>query len=765
MGVAVRGGPPLARRWLVLLIAALLAVSSVPALATVSGLLYSPTTSTARSPSVILQAGTSGQSSLDSTRISSTVSATAGLQFYETSNGVAQSTGPALDKSASQHAGPASTITLNNLATSTANELVYIDVMMSSSSVSVSSMSNTGTAVLSWTHRATVSNTNARLETWWAAAASAGTYSITANIAGGTADLVMIGITVENVAVSEPFDPAVASPSVTSGTTSSSNQAVSTSLTTQNLQDYIIGVLASTDTTNPTGGTGFTVDQIQHQGGILGSDEYWVANAAQSGLAVGFTIKNSGANYSLLADALVGIPTAPPPALDKTAQSANNAATGLSVNAQTSNDNELIYVVAAVDGTTAVSAGYPSSAPALTFTSRGSYSDPGSTVTIDAWYAIAPTANTYSVTVQLSASDDWVLLAFSVSGVDTTSPFDPGVTSMAHTAGTTTSGNQLVGTSFTTQDSSDFVFGGIVMSSNKNPSTATGYSSIQTQHTNTIAAGTEYLISSSAGSYNPTFKVPNSGTNYVAIGEAFAPAPPVSPNTALSAQSSSGSFNIGNGQTYYLISPAYPASSLVYAGTWTIDLWVQSNSAASLSFTVFAVDSNGVVQATFLSSGTIASTTSKSEVKQTFAGAQGTVPSGGNIVIALSSSSATFTVYWGSGEATYFKTPSTYDYVLSAVNGASSSWQVNLGLVSSSSTSRLSNLTVFFDPSTQEFVLGSLNTGPAVTLAASSTLNISLNATATSMPTGTPATLTFSFKVLSAPGLPYSYYTIVVQVG
>ncbi len=108
----------------------------------------------------------------------------------------------------------------------------------------------------------------------------------------------------------------------------------------------------------------------------------------------------------------------------------------------------------------------------------------------------------------------------------------------------------------------------------------------------------------------------------------------------------------------------------------------------------------------------------------------------------------------------------TQNYVLAIANSASSSWNVNLGVASSSNTGRLVNVTLwFFSPTSVQIQLGSgvtqITTGPAVSLPGSGTLYIGLYATSSSAGS---RTVTLSLEIRAGTNGAYAQYTINLQV-
>ena len=205
--------------------------------------------------------------------------------------------------------------------------------------------------------------------------------------------------------------------------------------------------------------------------------------------------------------------------------------------------------------------------------------------------------------------------------------------------------------------------------------------------------------------------------------------PTLSANTAFSSTSSTGSASITNGQSAFLWSPSYPRATTIYAGSWLLDLWTLSASSDHMSVLLAATDSSGAITAVAANGNTGTIGTAKSEVKTTFSCSQINVPSGGHLVVILTNlagGSGTFTIYWGSGQATNFKTPSLYDYVLRTVNSAATSYSASFSSFSSSSIARLTNLTMYvYSPTSNCIVI----TNGAFTQSSSSTLSLSASST------------------------------------
>lgn len=108
----------------------------------------------------------------------------------------------------------------------------------------------------------------------------------------------------------------------------------------------------------------------------------------------------------------------------------------------------------------------------------------------------------------------------------------------------------------------------------------------------------------------------------------------------------------------------------------------------------------------------------------------------------------------------------TRAYILAITNQASSSWNVNLAVASSSNTGRLTNLTMwFYSPTSVQIRIGTavtqLTTGPVVTLPGSGTLYIALYASSS---VSGSSTVTLSLKIQLESTGPYAQYTIYLTV-
>ena len=420
--------------------------------------------------------------------------------------------------------------------------------------------------------------------------------------------------------------------------------------------------------------------------------------------------------------------------------SVNGNANGASVTTgtlATTKTKDVIYLMAAIDSSTISVSSISNTGATLAWTHRGTatYS---TDIRIETWYAISSTVYSGTITVSLSSSAKCAVKVFGISGAKTPNPFDSNLPSPASGTG---SGSSM-SVSLTTLNSNDFIMGVLAASAagSETLTAGTGFTSIDGQvNMNPVNAAGEYKVVSSAQSSLSVSFSASKNADWAMIADSVQAAPPsIVQNTAFFVQTLTGSFTVAPGSSAFLVSPASASATTVYPGTWVMDLWASATSAGTLSVTFSAVDSSNNIVASAATGNTGTIGTIKSEVKTSFTGSQISVPSGGRLVANITNpagSGKTFTIYWGPAQTTNFQTPADYNYVLALTNSASSAYSVSLSTYSSSTLSRLLNLTVsMYSPSTQEIIVTNgvltLSSGPTLTLPPSSTLYIRLYATA-----------------------------------
>ena len=244
--------------------------------------------------------------------------------------------------------------------------------------------------------------------------------------------------------------------------------------------------------------------------------------------------------------------------------------------------------------------------------------------------------------------------------------------------------------------------------------------------------------------------------------------PSISDNTDFTIPSESGSFLIPEDTSVSLYSPIFPSATTIYSGYWILDLWASANlpGALSVSFAVIDASNNIIAMAASGSSASIG--TLKSQSITEFFGSQITVPTGGRLAAVLTNiagSGKTFTLYWGSGQATNYKTPSDYDYALTISNTASVPYYISLAAYSSSGLGRLTSMDIIiYSPSTNQIVItnGELtqSSGSTVTIQSNSILYLGISAKANNF-----GTTNLIFQIRISPSTrPYVYDVINLTV-
>jgi hypothetical protein len=472
----------------------------------------------------------------------------------------------------------------------------------------------------------------------------------------------------------------------------------------------------------------------------------------------------AGLEFYETADATVSAYAAP--ALDGSGMVADTSDSGTVSGLSTSNADDLIYVAALIRGVATVTS-VTNSGTALTWTQRGAVSD-GTNERVETWWAVAPTASSRDITVSFSATTIFIVIAFGISGANTTDPFDPDLGSPV--TGTGSGTTQSV--TLSTVNPNDFLIGAVAVrvpsGTAPNPSAGTGFTTIYSTDRSTLGGAAEYKrVMSPQTSATVDFSTASSVT-WAMIGDAIqGTIPSASSNTALTAPATSGSFTVSAGYSAFLWSPAYTSAATIYAGTWALDLWAMASSQGSMDV-LLLVYSSGTVTDWIVSDSTDPVSTSKSEVITTFAGPETSISSGDRLLAVLTNptgSGITYTIYWGTGQTTNFDTPSDFDYVLRFVNSGSTSYSVSLSVYSYSSIDRITSMNVsLYSPATAQVLIAdgavTQSSGSSVTLSGSSTLYVRIQAVADEF--GSSSIVLYA--AISPGTNPFCYYAIDVTV-
>jgi hypothetical protein len=733
---------------------ALILVSTSSAYATVYVFDYSGLTSTIQSPSVSLQAGTSGSSTIDSVAAdAATASATAGITFYESANLATTCTSPSADSSVtapgttgsftlsgqtaclwtpqytvsnSIYAGTsklnlyaqtnvpavdASVLTttkygldaavqgsgraVGSIATSTSLTTAYTNELLIAyvawTDTNSYTVSMSGGS-LTWTARGSEqSNGNHHLEEFYAVASSTISAALTATFTGTISGGVVLTVfSIAGANTASPFDTHSGLPAPATGTST----APTVSISTTNLYDLLIGGLsAASGTTAPTCtvGSGFT-------------KAYGTGTACTraGNSAATYAVGDSEYEYVTAAQNTKAVPETLS-ASEAWVIEADAIQMSAGVTLTTTHSPDVVIV--SISSTTTFTPTVTDSS-SLSWTNRKTITN---TAQVTEWYAISSgTLSSDRIGTTFSALGGlYTIVAFAVDGANTASPFDGStVTGTGSSTGPTVS--------LTTTVANDLVIGMV----------ATGV-------TDTFTAGSGFAAIQS-GSYGSA-----------------------EDKAAATTGSNTVSYTLGTTTTWAIIADAIEAATAI------------------LTVSAYTTNSAGTSQNTLISSSTTGTiTSSETEVSTSFSSSAGTIPASGYLEVTLTASaSASVTIYWGTGQLTDFLTPSTYNYVLAISNPTTTAWSINLGVASSSTLTRLTNVTVWFvSPFSDQIVVssGSLtqSSGSTVTLAASSTVDIAVAAYSNAIPTSStsPSSLVLSLKIQPSTAPVYTQYTINLSI-
>ena len=291
---------------------------SIPAYSSEYLFVYAGQTSTIRSPSVTLVAGTAGSPRVDAIPIAATVTATAGLTFYE--NASAPLATPALDQSVIGQSGGTGS---NFVTTPTLTTVQQNDVVYTSASISCAASACPARPAISdsqshtWHARSSATQaSNNIVFTWYTTSAPIFSATVTIQFPVGVSKVfTVIAFGISGADTASPFDPNAAVPA-TGSNNGASPQTASATITTTNPNDLIIGALVATQTCNTgtcltiTKGGAFTLIQQSTLGFELGgSAEYETVTAAAARLSVTYSVTSSGGTgniyWSIVADAVM----------------------------------------------------------------------------------------------------------------------------------------------------------------------------------------------------------------------------------------------------------------------------------------------------------------------------------------------------------------------------------------------------------------------------------------------------------------------------
>jgi hypothetical protein len=130
-------------------------------------------------------------------------------------------------------------------------------------------------------------------------------------------------------------------------------------------------------------------------------------------------------------------------------------------------------------------------------------------------------------------------------------------------------------------------------------------------------------------------------------------------NTAQTPPTGTGTYEILVGDSEYVYSPQFAASTTISAGVWVFDYWALGLTlAGSMTISIATVTSTGTVQTTVVSAASETLTLTKTQIVLRASSPQVTVPANGYIRVQLTAPALSAAeISWGSGQLTNVQVP------------------------------------------------------------------------------------------------------------
>ena len=338
-----------------------------------------------------------------------------------TSNKFEVTSALALDTSSSADADT-STIQLS-LTTTQPNDVIYVSAAIGKSQTFGAI---TSTPSLTWTSRASITNSVDSLETWYAIMPSAGSVTISISLNGGASHWAATVFAVSGANTASPFDGTAQTNSGDSGTASAS-------ITTTQLNDFVIGTLDTSNTNSLTAGTGFTVITTGVYSGFRQtSNEYEIGTTAGKYTPT-YTFTTN--NWNMIADAIQAA-TSPSITLTPTSGSVGSTVTVSGSYFAANSAITVKFAATTVATTTSTSTGVIPSGVTFTVPSSGTGAQ---TVTVTDAYSNSATATFTVASIALSPTSGVVGSTVTVSGSGFVPSHSVTITYDGSTVATTTS--------------------------------------------------------------------------------------------------------------------------------------------------------------------------------------------------------------------------------------------------------------------------------------------------------------------------------------
>ncbi len=794
------------RKKIIILSIILVALITVPATvvcATVYVFDYSGVTSTVQSPSVALEAGTAGSSTISSVAAdAATITATAGVKFYEFQNApVTGCTSPCLTTD-TQLTQPntvgtlgldgtpetgtwssGTSFTISSITTTDSQDVIvlWIVTYKSGSSITVSSVSDSASDV-TWQTSArqsivACSSTTETTQTEWygitTTALSSDTITVTLSGTPTAASGEDIAISGANTA--QPFDTASLPQTATAACTSTkaTPETSSTAVSTNNANDFVFASFGSdtavTETAGKIGSTTTTLEGTISGSGDSLAVEYLITSSKLSSTSCAFGTTTT--YWGVLCDAIVqasgsfSLPASSSMYLWSPEYSSTTSTSIYSSTGSFTLYNTL--PTPSVDGSP--ESGTWSSGTSFTITSvtTSGTSDviilsiqtykSGSSITVSSvsdsasevsWASSARNSFASCSGADETTHTEWYGTTTTALSSDTITIDLSGTPTEASGIEVTVSGVNIAAPFDTNSGLPDTaVQGSGTCSGTSSSPTVSSVSTSQASDLVVAIFGSHTSVTQTAGSIGGT-----TGTLAKAVaGTGYSNAVEY---RAVTSTQSSISCAFGTSTTYWgVLCDAIAADPI----TVTVSLYT-TNSA-------------GTVQSTLASSVNM-NLANTGSATLTITSSSGSVPASGYVELQVSTpSSAGITVLWGSGTPTTFNTPDTYNYILAINNPTSSSYSINFGVASSSNLGRLTSGSIsFLNPSSTQITISSgsitQSTGPTATLSASSTADIEIVVDSNILPTSTntPSTVVLSLKLQASSSSSYAQYTLSLTI-
>ncbi|MDG6903015.1 MAG: hypothetical protein JRM80_13805 [Nitrososphaerota archaeon] len=214
-----------------------------------------------------------------------------------------------------------------------------------------------------------------------------------------------------------------------------------------------------------------------------------------------------------LALPLAGVVHAAVPAIDGSGSNGCYSSSGsctASITVTTTQSNDWIYFVLAYGYSAGPSAPTTPTATGLTFNARCTLTSATNNLYVNTYYALASTAGAYSITAGTGASKNTAtMVAFGVSGADSSNPFDRNLGSCAAGSFATTATSQS--DSASTTGTADLVVGFLGAAAGSSGQTVTSGSTLVTTATvvhgsaNYYLASAEYSTTTSSGTQQQSY--------------------------------------------------------------------------------------------------------------------------------------------------------------------------------------------------------------------------------------------------------------------